>query len=178
MSEALDRLIERYRTQVDPLITEYVAEWNSPIYRQPLDEDQVAWQPVRQQPELDFSALETALELTFHKHVKDYYGRWFAGDLNVIVTHQQQQHGLSLLQTQGPEDAERLLQNITGHILMKRKLKQPETVFIGLAHEADDLLVSIDNQSGVVGLEWIGKAQHEVIAQTLDEFLEQCQPQC
>ena len=100
--------------------------------------------------QLDFRALETALT-DLSQHVKDYYGRWFAGDLNVIVTHQQQ-HGLSLLQTQGPEDAERLLQNITGHILMKRKLKQPETVFIGLAHEADDLLVSIDNQSGVVGL--------------------------
>ena len=176
MSQALDNLIERYSKQVSPLVTEYVAEWQSPIYQQPLDDDTVEWQPVQQQPPLDFSALEAALELQFHDHVKRFYGRWFSGDLQVMVNHQAQQHGVSLLQTQGPEDAERLLENITGHILMKRKLKQPETIFIGLATEADDLLLSIDNQTGVIGLEWIGQPQHEVLFEQLDDFLNQCEP--
>ena len=176
MSTALDRLIERYVSDVSPLHAEYVSEWQSPIYVNVIDDDVVEWQPVKQQPPLDFSPLEAALELTFHEHVKSFYGRWFSGDLAVSVTHNDEQHGVSLLQAQGPEDAERLLQNITGHILMKRKLKQPETVFIGLVDEADDLLLSIDNATGAIGLEWIGKPQHEVLYAELDDFLAACTP--
>lgn len=176
MSNALDNLIERYTSAVNPRFTEYVAEWNSPIYTEVVDDDTVQWQPVKQQPPLDFEPLQAALDMPFHPHVKAFYGRWFSGDLAVTVAHEGEEHGVSLLQAQGPEDAERLLQNITGHILMKRKLKQPETVFIGLADEADDLLISIDNSSGAIGLEWIGKPQHEVLFEQLDAFLAACQP--
>lgn len=176
MSNALDNLIELYVSAVNPRYTEYVDEWNSPIYAEVVDDNTVTWHPIKQQPALDFSPLEAALGIAFHPHVKAFYGRWFSGDLAVTVQHHGERHGASLLQTQGPEDAERLLQNITGHILMKRKLKQPETVFIGLADSADDLLISIDNSSGAIGLEWIGKPQHDVLFERLDTFLEACEP--
>lgn len=176
MSDALDSLMARYQEQVEPLVTEYVEEWQSPIYQQPIDDDNVNWLPCRQQPALDFEALESALEISFHPSVKTFYGRWYAGDLKVEFRQDDEQHPISLLQVQGPEDAERLLQNLTGHVLMKRKLKQPITVFIGLAEEADDLLISIDNDSGEIGLEWIGKTQHQCLSSNLDEFLQQCSP--
>jgi len=60
---------------------------------------------------------------------------------------------------------------------MKRRLKQPETVFIGLGSEDDGLLVTIDNQSGAVGLEWVGKEQHDVLSDSLAAWLDNCQPQ-
>lgn len=176
MSNKLDDFIEQYQQQVSPLLTEYVAEWESPIYQHPEDDDWVHWRAQKQQPELNFSDLEAALELTFHPSIKDFYGRWFAGDLRVIHQQAEASHAVSLLQVQGPEDGRRLLENITGHILMKRQLKQRATIFIGMAEETDDLLISIDNESGQVGLEWLGKDHHQVLANSLDEFLSQCTP--
>jgi len=49
-------------------------------------------------------------------------------------------------------------------------------VFIGLGVENDDLLVSIDNSTGQVGLEWVGKEQHECLADSLEDWLIKCQP--
>lgn len=182
MNSALDALMERYQQQVRPLLTDHIEDWQSPIYQQVTDSGQVHWLPCRQQPELNFSDLETALELSFHPALKAFYGRWYAGDLSVVFQppgddqSAERPHPVLLLQIQGPEDGERLLQNLTGHILMKRNLKQPETLFIGLAEEAEDLLISVDNETGRVGLEWIGKEQHQVLADSLAEFLRCCSP--
>ncbi|MGM0480624.1 MAG: SecY-interacting protein [Pseudomonadota bacterium] len=182
MNTAFDDLMERYQQQVQPLLTDYVEDWKSPIYQQITDSGEAHWLPCRQQPELNFDDLEAALEINFHPSLKTFYGSWYAGDLSVTFQPQQdtdsipEAHPISLLQIQGPEDGERLLENLTGHILMKRNLKQPETLFIGLADEADDLLISIDNETGKVGLEWIGKEQHQVLADSLEAFLVCCSP--
>ncbi|MTJ02095.1 SecY-interacting protein [Idiomarina piscisalsi] len=172
LESALDDLIERYVEQLPIRYTEYVAEWDSPIYGSVVDEDTVEWAPVKQTSPLSFNELESALEITFHDSIKAVFGRWFAGDLSLEYDG----HPVTLLQVQSLEDGERLLANLTGHILMKRRLKQPETVFIGLGVENDDLLVSIDNATGQVGLEWIGKEQHECLAESLEEWLATCQP--
>lgn len=176
LNKTLDQLIECYQQQVSPLVTEYVEDWQSPIYGEVIDQDSVHWRAVKQQPTLDFSALEEALEIEFHPSVKDFFGRWYAGDLSVVYHQAEEHHPVSLLQVQAAEDGERLLENITGHILMKRKLKQPETIFIGMAEEADDLLLTIDNDSGAVGLEWIGKQQHLQLTDGLAQFLQCCSP--
>ncbi|RUO68808.1 SecY-interacting protein [Idiomarina ramblicola] len=173
LEESIDALMAGYEEKIPVRHTEYVEEWASPIYGEILDEDTVEWTPCRQAEPLKFAELESALELIFHDSIKTLFGRWYAGDLALAY----QGHPINLLQVQSAEDGERLLANITGHILMKRRLKQPETVFIGLGVENDDLLLSIDNQSGVVGLEWVGKEQHEVLADSLTEWLEQCEPQ-
>lgn len=173
LEESIDALMTRYQELVPARYTEYVEEWNSPIYGTVIDENTVEWTPCRQAEALNFDDLESALEIRFHDSVKTLFGRWYAGDLAL----EYQGHPMNLLQVQSTEDGERLLENITGHILMKRQLKQPDTVFIGLGADNDDLLLSIDNQSGAVGLEWVGKVQHEVLADSLAIWLDDCQPQ-
>ena len=50
---------------------------------------------------------------------------------------------MELLQAWNEDDFDLLQQNITGHVLMKRKLKQAsQRVFIGLTDQ-DDLLVTV-----------------------------------
>lgn len=171
--DALDALMVRYQEVHTVRYTEYVKEWNSPIYGTVVDDDTVEWTPCRQDAPLSFAELETALELTFHHSIKALFGRWYAGDLSL----EYEGHPVSLLQVQSVEDGERLLGNLAGHVLMKRRLKQPETVFIGLGIDNDDLLLSIQNDTGAVGLEWVGQAQHDVLADSLEDWLQQCAPQ-
>ena len=79
------------------------------------------------------------------------------------------------MQIWNDDDAERLQQNLIGHVLMKRQLKQPETLFFALTDE-EDFIVSVDNASGQVVLEQVGKPAQQVLAQDLAEFLATLQP--
>lgn len=175
-TDALDKLMERYQRyyqdQQLPLVAPQVPDWDCPIVVEAHNDDEIIWQPVRQQQPQAFHDLENALEQPFHADFAVYYQRWFAADLRVTW----QQHPLILLQVMGPDDAEQLQVNMAGHVLMKRRLKQPPTLFLGLADEADDLLVTMDNSSGAIGLEWVGKPQHEQLADNLADFLDGVSP--
>ncbi|MEX1222069.1 MAG: SecY-interacting protein [Idiomarina sp.] len=175
-STAIDNLMERYQRfyqeHQQPLLAPVVPDWECPIVVAAHSDDEVVWQPVRQAQPHAFHDLENALEQPFHQDFAVYYQRWFAADL--LVTWQQ--HPLLLLQVMGPDDAEQLQVNMAGHILMKRRLKQPPTLFLGLADEADDLLVTMDNSTGAIGLEWVGKPQHEQLAGNLADFLNGVSP--
>ncbi|GAB3291845.1 SecY-interacting protein [Pseudidiomarina andamanensis] len=176
-----DDFIHRYSTayaEVNiPLLTEAHEDWQAPIYRQPegneaAAEELVHWQPILQQEPLQFDDLANALEQPFHPDIAIFYGRWFAADLNVEYDN----HPLILLQNHCREDGERLQANLAGHVLMKRRLRQPITLFIGLAEESDDLLITVDNESGQVGLEFVGQPQHEILAPSLAAFIEKIKP--
>ncbi|OIM99918.1 hypothetical protein BFR57_05025 [Idiomarina sp. MD25a] len=177
---AVSGLLERYIEVIPEPKTEWVEEWDAEIYQQRMGEEQVIWRPIRRDESQDFTALESALGISFHDSVKRLFGDWFSGDLSLIFTHDETTQPISfeLLMPQCLEDADRLLQNLTGHILMKRKLKQPITIFIGILHEHDDCLVSVDNSTGEVALEWLGKLQHQTLAVDLATFLSHCQPYC
>jgi len=176
VSNALEQLLERYQQayaeQGVALMTEAHDEWQAPIYQQRIDEDNIQWQPVRQAQPLQFTDLANALEQPFHTDIGELYGTWFAADLNVSFAD----HPLVLLQVHGAEDGERLQANLAGHVLMKRRLRQPITLFIGLAEESDDLLITLDNATGQVGLEFVGREQHEILADNLAEFLQKLMP--
>jgi SecY interacting protein Syd len=64
---------------------------------------------------------------------------------------------------------------LVGHILMKRRLKQPETLFIALTDE-DDFILTVDNASGEVVLEQVGLLPKEVVAPNLEVFIQSLQP--
>jgi len=176
VESALDQLIERYQQAYQQagvkLVTEAHDEWQAPIYGERVDDDMVEWLPAHQSSALQFTDLANALEQPFHTSLEALYGRWFAADLNVSFAN----HPLVLLQLHGSEDGERLQANLAGHVLMKRRLRQPITLFIGLAEESDDLLITLNNETGQVGLEFVGREQHEILAETLEEFLQQLQP--
>jgi SecY interacting protein Syd len=181
LDTVFDDFIQRYTAAYAaanvPLLTEAHDDWQAPIYQRQTTAteaqgEDVVWQPVRQQQPLQFQDLANALEQPFHPDIATFYGRWYAADLNVSYDN----HSLVLLQNHCHEDGERLQANLAGHVLMKRRLRQPITLFIGLAEESDDLLITVDNETGQVGLEFVGKPQHEILAPSIAEFMTIIQP--
>lgn len=160
-----------YQKQGRSPTTDYVEEWQAPCYHGQPDGEHIGWQAVVQEPPTAFANVENALELTLHVSIKDFFSQYWAGDLHVRF----RDHDLTLLQVQLPDDAERLQQNLIGHVMMKQRLRQPVTLFIGVGNE-DDLILSVNNETGAVGLEYVGKEQHEVLASDLAFFLQRVEP--
>jgi SecY interacting protein Syd len=177
LSTAFDRLmtdyVDFYQQHGADLLVEINPDWQAPIYQQPAaNADYCHWQPHIQQQPRGFDDLAAALEQPLHPSVAELYTRWYAADLALSWDQQP----LWLIQVHGPEDSERMQANLAGHVLMKRRLRQPITLFIGVAEESDDLLITVDNESGAVGLEYVGKPQHQVLAANLTEFLAHLRP--
>ena len=82
---------------------------------------------------------------------------------------------LQLLLPWNQDDMVRLQQNLVGHVLMKRRLDQPETLFFAVTDE-EDFILSVDNQSGEVVLEQVGLLPQEVLAPDLASFLASLEP--
>lgn len=154
-----------------PTTTEYIEAWNAPCYTQRLSGEQVIWEPVQQgEKAVNFEGVESALSIDLNESFKTLFTTVWAGDLYLHLNEP-----LIVLQVQAPEDAERLQANLIGHLMMKEKLKQAATLFIGLTDEEDKVL-TVHNETGEVGFEYVGKNQHEVIAPSLCEFLKHAVP--
>lgn len=151
--------------------TEYISNWDAPCYQGKPKSGEIGWKAVPQEPALDFGGLEHGLEMPIQDSVKAFFSSFFAGDMVLRFREQ----FVTLLQVMHPEDGERLQQNLVGHVLMKQRLRQPVTLFIGLTDE-DDLLVTVNNTTGAVGLEYVGQEQHAILAGDLEAFLERLEP--
>lgn len=171
----MDKFIRRYQDSenaTELLQIEYDSNWLSPCYKQQKTAGElVTWAPILREVPGDFKGIETALEMKIHPDVVSFFGRYWSDNLSAET----KQGKLQLLQAWNEEDFERLQQNLIGHILMKRRLKQPETLFFALTDE-DDFILSIDNLSGAVLLEQIGLVAKETLAPDLSSFIEQLQP--
>ncbi|MDP2716132.1 SecY-interacting protein [Rheinheimera sp.] len=131
----------------------------------------VQWQPLLQQPAADFSNVEQALELKLHDDIKAFYQLYYGAGLAAVHPRGK----LALLMVWNSEDIKRLQENIIGHILMKRRLKQRETVFFATT-EDDAVLLSVLNSTGEVYLEHVGREVTEKLADNLADFLAQLTP--
>ncbi|MCH8536161.1 MAG: SecY-interacting protein [Alkalimonas sp.] len=167
----IERSLEWYRQQQQPLLTERDKQLPSPCELPPATDDQVEWQPVLQASRLDFSAVEQALELSLHQDIKLFYGLYYGGGL--AASHPDGK--LLLLMPWHEADCDRLKENIIGHILMKRRLKQRETVFIAVTDD-EQTVISVLNETGEVFAERVGKEVERKLADNLAEFLQQLQP--
>jgi SecY interacting protein Syd len=143
----------------------------SPAQYGDVNDGQVAWWPVAQTDALDFSGLEQGLNLTLHPSVKAFYATLWGADLP--VRHPRGAAGLLLLWH--PGDFIRLQQNLIGHVLMKRRLKQRETLFFAVTDEEDTML-SVLNSSGEVYLEHTGQEVSQLLAPDLLSFLRALEP--
>jgi len=176
--EALDSFMQRFKQHAItfPSIAtiEYDTKWPSECYEPSKDNEEgvmVSWRPVKRWPAAKFGDLEHALDMTLHSDIKDYYGQYWSENI-----YASSEHGpLQLLQAWNDEDFTILQQNLVGHILMKRRLRQPETLFFALTSE-DDFVLSVDNQSGKVMLEQVGLQPQKVIAPNLAAFLSTITP--
>ena len=176
VTAALDEFVQKYlviaKKYPEMLLVEYDNDWPSECYTSPGNTgDKVDWLPVKRSGLANFSDLEKALEMKIHQDVISYYSAYWSDNL---IAETDKGH-LQLLQPLNQHDFERLQQNLVGHILMKRRLKQPETLFIGLTDE-DDFILTVDNMSGEVMLEQVGLLPKKVVAPNLAVFIQSLKP--
>lgn len=170
--EALsERVVSEYQAKYASLpFSEDLADWPSPCVSEEKN-GVVYWQPVAQSPALDFSSVESAIDLTLHDDIKAFYTTQFCADIDATYNG----HSLALIQLWNEEDWQRLQENILGHLVMQRRLKLSPTVFI--ASTDDDMqVVSICNVTGNVLLEPLGAKKREVLAENVSLFLQQLIP--
>lgn len=177
VTDALADFIERYLAATRTLTHD--------LPRQPFDPDWpslcqvgepeaglIRWQPVVCDPPPDFSGLEHALDTPLHPDITQYYGSFWSDSLP--ATHNEGLVDLILLWNAA--DFERLVGNVIGHALAKRRARQPLTVFFACTEPDSELFLSVDNQSGKVLLEYPGRPPEREIAPSLADFIRQLHP--
>lgn len=170
-SQFIQRAVQWHQQQQLPLTTWADPKSPSPCQVAEPMGDQVQWQPVLQQPSADFSNVEQALELELHPDIKSFYQLHYGAGLAA----QHSRGKLLLLMVWNSDDLKRLQENIIGHIIMKRRLKQRETVFFATT-EDDDILLSVLNNTGEVFVEHVGQEVKEKLADNLADFISQLTP--
>ncbi|MAV25932.1 MAG: SecY-interacting protein [Gammaproteobacteria bacterium] len=146
-------------------------EWRSPC-EQEQSRGNTYWFPVEQRPNVSFERLSEALEVTLHPDICDYYQTFWSGSLGA----RDEQRDISLLQLWNHDDHERLMSNLIGHALEKRRLKHDFTIFFGTAEPDGERILSVHNRTGEVLLEYPGVEPFEVLASGLSEYLDTLTP--
>ncbi|GAA0856880.1 SecY-interacting protein [Aliiglaciecola litoralis] len=164
--------VSLYQTEQKPMVIQYDSNWPSPCYQSKAEDNEwVGWQPVLQQQPMSLSDFENALDITMDKQLAAYFSCYWSDNLNAKTAR----GNLQLLLPWNEQDFERLQQNLIAHVLMKRRLKQKETLFFAVTDE-DDFIISVDNESGKVMLEQVGLEPQEELADSLLSFIQQLSP--
>lgn len=168
----LDAFVARYVEDFPDLADPFDPQWRSPCeigepYESADGIELVPWRPLRRAFADDFAGLERALEVPIHDDVKAYYGRFWSGGLEATA----QQGHVSLILLWNPSDAQRLVENLIGHALAKRRARAPLTIFFACTEADSDLFLSVDNATGEVVLEAPGAKPLRAVAPSLPVFL-------
>ncbi|MCL2916979.1 SecY-interacting protein [Shewanella litorisediminis] len=129
------------------------------------------WQMVPRHEAAVFDNVSHAMGIELHSDINGFYGHLFAGPLQFDSPWGEGE----LIQIWNEEDFVLLQQNILGHLMMKKQLKQPQTWFIGLIGDVDEM-ISVNNADGSVWREVAGQEPHEQLADSLEAFLQQLNP--
>lgn len=174
---ALDAFVTRYLECYPELYELYDPDWRSPCETGPPQRTRdgheiVPWQPVRRRFADDFAGLERALDQPIHPDIKAYYGRYWSAGLEASAPDGH----VSLLFLWNPQDADRLIENLIGHSLAKKRAKSGFSVFFACTETDSDLFLSIDNATGHVLLERPGYKPLRTVSESLAAFLELLEP--
>lgn len=179
-TEAFDTFVHAYIDHSSKdnkgLVTYFDKDWLSPCFPNDsaegaVDGDEVSWKPFLRNDHASLSNLEEALEITIPAELQALFCRYYSHDLNAEA-----QYGkLTILQVWNEEDFDRLQKNLISHVLMKRRLKQAETLFFALTDE-EDFILSILLSTGAVMLEKVGKEPQREIAPNLSAFMADVKP--
>lgn len=169
ISEVFDRWVSYQKHRAIPIVYSELENRPSPCCCG--SADLVLWKPVLREHPVDIKNVSTALECDFHPDIHAYYGSAFSGEMLFSFK------GLtvSLVQPWNDDDFERLQQNLIAHVLMLKKLKLPMTLFLATVRD-EQKVVSLDNATGQVILEHLGKSERWVLAETLTDFLGRLSP--
>jgi len=173
LASFVDRYLTRYPTLVDP----FDRDWRSPCevgqpYADTAGLQLIAWRPLRRSFADDFAGLERALERPIHPDIKAYYGSFWSGGLEATAA----EGHVSLILLWNPADGERLVENLIGHAIAKRRVHAPFTVFFACTEPDSDLFLSVDNDTGEVVLEAPGAKPMRTVAPSLTVFLRGIEP--
>jgi SecY interacting protein Syd len=160
------------------LLTEFDTDWLSPCLlfnevqlTEVTSGEKMAWRPQLQPAGSHLGNLATALEIEIHPQLEALFCRYYSHDLPATT----ERGDLDILQAWNQDDFERLQKNLISHVLMKRRLKQPETLFFACTDQ-DDMIISVDVASGNVMLEQVGKVPTEVLAVDIASFVKTLRP--
>lgn len=176
-SAAFDHLIQSYIDNCNDhnkgLFTYYDSDWPSPCLSQSGEPNElINWLPFKRPEPASLANLESALEVTIPADLQYLFGAYFSHDINA----QAADGSLTILQAWNEDDFDRLQKNLIAHVLMKRRLKQADTLFFALTDE-DDIILSVDLASQAVMVERVGKEPHKKLADSLAEFITDLRPQ-
>jgi SecY interacting protein Syd len=172
VASELDAFVKRYLERYPQLVDPFDAQWRSPCevgapFKSADGVELIEWRPLRRSFADDFAGLERALEVPIHDDIKAYYGGFWSGGLEATAA----EGHVSLILLWNPTDAERLLENLIGHALAKRRARAPLTVFFACTEPDSELFLSIDNATGEVVLEAPGAKPLRTVAPSLTVFL-------
>ncbi|GEA13469.1 SecY-interacting protein [Alteromonas sp. KUL49] len=176
LNKALDQFIEDFitlqRERGSEGFVQFDAQWPSPCLSEDAKNgDWISWEPVLQANTNSFTNVEEALDITLNPEFCAYFTRYYSESISVVAP----QGKCELLFAWSHEDFERLQQNLIGHLLMKQRLGQPLTLFFAVTDE-EDVILSVDNESGEVVVEQVGKLPSKVLASSLSEFISTLTP--
>lgn len=151
--------------------SEYDDEWLSPCELTQVGTESL-WRPISQSPMVDFSGLANAVESPIHPSIQAFYQAYWAGTIETISSEGQ----VSLIQLWNEEDFERLIGNLIGHYMSKKRIREPFTVFFATTEPDSEYFLSVDNSDGKVLLEEPGNPPLRVVEENLHTFLARLTP--
>lgn len=134
-------------------------------------ETAVYWHPINREDSVSFDNVNTALDIKLHADINGLFCRYFSAPL----LFESKWGAGELLQVWNETDFDYLQQNIIGHLMMKKKLKQAPTWFIGVLGDGDKML-TVDNSDGSVWIEIPGETPSEKLTDSLGAFIEVLTP--
>ena len=150
---------------------EFDPEWDSPCFIEASNSAQLraehkAWLPVKRDEITSFSNIESALNIELDPQIADFFGAYFSDHMPASFNDEI----IELVQVWSADDFDRLQENMIAHLMMKKTLKQPPTLFI--ASCVDEMqIIALDNVSGEVVRETLGKGITAVLAPDLASFI-------
>ncbi|WP_163938737.1 SecY-interacting protein, partial [Paraferrimonas sp. SM1919] len=167
----LSNYVNYYQQQANQLPLHFHFDETSPAQVSKINDMLCHWQPHLKTPIEDFADIGRGLELDIHPNLALIYGSYYGGPL-----YFDSQFGKGhLLQVWNDEDLIFLKENLISHGLMKTKLKQPVTFFVGTLDNGDENIV-IDNHNGYFYLEVPGQEPHQLLAENVPQLLAQISP--
>lgn len=177
VTDTLAGFISRYLEAFPDLYEVFDPGWRSPCevgdpVLRPDGIEVVRWQPVARRYADDFAGLENALETDIHPDIKAYYGSYWSGGLEAEAP----QGHVSLLFLWNDTDARRLVENLIGHSLAKRRARASFSVFFACTENDSELFLSVENDTGRILLERPGYQPIRTVAESLEAFLGTLEP--